>query len=184
MRNLLWLSLCGGLLLIMPLSAATIQYQVAPTLTAGVYEFTYFINGTFSANQEIDIQFDPSLYTALSNGQASPSSDWDLMLLQPNMPLGGTGDYQAYAMVNNPSLAGPFKVDGTYTGSGTPGSQAFTIKTLDSSGMNVISETAPSWTTPYNTDPVPEPSSVFLSAVGLSVLGVFKAVRRRSGRVA
>lgn len=183
MRNLLWLSLCVGLLL-MPLSAATIQYQVAPTLNAGVYEFTYFISGTFSANQEIDILFNPSLYTALTNGQANPSSDWDLMLFQPNVPPGQPGDYSAYAQVNNPSLAGPFTVDATYTGSGQPGSQHFMIQQFDSSGMNVISQIDSGWTTPYNADPVPEPSSVFLSAVGLSVLGVFKAVRRRSGRVA
>src|ERR1700693_3566280 len=113
MRNLLWLSLFGGLLL-MPLSADTIQYQVA-TVSPGVYQFTYFLSGSFAANQEVDIQFDPTVYTVLSNGQPAVSSDWDVMVFEPNNPEGTQGDYTAYALVDNPSLAGPFSVDATYT---------------------------------------------------------------------
>lgn len=183
MRNLLWLPLCGVLLL-MPLSAATIQYQVATTLTPGVYEYTYFINGSFSMNQEVDIWFDPTLYTLLANGQPT-SADWDVMLFQPNSPPGYRGDYTAFANVDNPSLAGPFTVDATYTGSGTPGTQYFTIEQFDPSGLNDLGSIGSGWTTPYNADPVPEPRGFLLSAVGLLVLGLAgKAVRRGERRVA
>jgi hypothetical protein len=180
MRNLLWLSLCGVILL-MPLSAATIQYQVAPTLTPGVFEFTYFISGTFLQNQEVDIQFDPTMYTNLSNGQPAVSSDWDIMVFQPNVPPGTQGDYTAFALVNNPSLAGPFKVDATYTGSGTPGAQFFTIQYFGVDGNSSPTQVGFGNIAPFNADPVPEPTGFVLSAVALSVLGACKAVRHKNG---
>jgi len=184
MRNLLWLLLCGSLLLTVNLTAATISYTVTP-LGSGVYEFTYFLSGTFGINQEIDIQFDPAEYTLLANGQPAVSGDWDTMVFQPNVPPGQPGDYTLFALVNNPSTAGPFSIDATYSsGTDGPGSQFFTIQQFDESGLNIIGQVGSGWTTPNNTDPVPEPAGFWLSAVGLLVVGALKAVRRQQRRAA
>jgi hypothetical protein len=169
-------------LLTFSLSASIIQYEVMTSGgsngtgngATGTYQF--FVSGfVFRANQPclnnptlecseaLDIQFDQTMFGQLSNGIAP--AGFDLLLFQPNNPPQAPGDYSALALVDKPSLLGQFSVDFTFTGQGTPGSQAFTIDQFDSNGgfqgVVLTGETAPLASS------VPEPSSVSLIAAGL-----------------
>ncbi len=149
------------------LSAGTIGTQIS-SLGGNAYRETFLISGfTFTAGQELDIFFDPSLYGLLSNGVANPSSDWSLLLFQPNNPPGASGDYAATVLVNNPSLAGPFRVDFTYLGTGQPSGQlSYTVFNSDFS-VNTTGVTG-----------APEPSALAMAAIGLIALGAFWLARR------
>lgn len=178
MRNLLWLPLWGCLLLI-NLSAATIEYQFTALPTPGQYRYTYTFEGTFSQNQQIDIQFNPAIYASLFNWQAGP--DWDLLVFQPNQPMGATGDYLALALVNNPSLVGPFSVDFTFVGQPQNGGpQTFSIDQFDSNG-NYVGNVTTGETVRDTYESVPEPRGLALSGVALLALFGCWAARRRVG---
>ena len=126
-----WLPLWTGLFA-SSLSAGSIQVQVT-TLGSSSYRFTYFLsNFTFQANQELAIQFDPTLFATLSNPVAP--AGFSVVLLQPNNPPGATGYFSARALVSNPSLLGQFSVDFLYLGSGYPAAQPFIVNQLDQNG--------------------------------------------------
>lgn len=75
-----------------------------------LFRETFYLSGlNLASNFEVDVNFDPATYQSLSNGVAN--SDFDLLLFQPNQPPGEPGVYSALALVNNPSLTGPFSVD-------------------------------------------------------------------------
>lgn len=178
MRILLWLPLWLGLLAA-NLPAGTVLFQVSD-LGAPAYRYTYFPSDfAFQANQELDIRFDHALYSALSNGTAG--AGFNLLLLQPNNPLGGSGDYSALAEVNNPSLTGSFSVDFIYNGPGQPGAQPFFINQFDPAG-NLVSTIGAGVTTPAGqpANGVPEPASFSLAAVALLAGGARWALRRRA----
>jgi hypothetical protein len=163
------------------LSANTIiQFQVAAVGTTGgqtLYRYTYAISGVaFVANEELDIQFAPALFGQISNGVAP--AGFDLLLFQPNNPPQAAGDYSALATVDHPSLAGPFSVDFTFTGPGTPGSQAYSINQFDSN-LNFVGVVTSGGTTASPVSGVPEPASFSLCGAVLIIGGVFLAVRRR-----
>lgn len=149
------------------LHAGTIGISVSPD-GAGVYKYTYTISGfTLSANQDLDIQFDPAVYLALSNGVAD--SDFHLALLQPNNPPGTFGDYSIMALVNNPSLAGPFSVDVTLQQGvqSPPASQPFVIEQFSADGKfmsNIGSGTAGA---------VPEPPTGLMVLMAGAMTGYF-----------
>jgi len=160
--------------------AATIQYQVTPIGTGSgqtQYRYNYFVSDVaFAVNQELAIQFDPFLFSGLNNGVAGPG--FDLLLLQPNNPPQASGDYSALATVNQPSLAGPFWVDFTYTGPGMPGSQAFFINQYASNGafQGVITS---GLTTPLSNSTIPEPTTVSLCCMGLLIACAPGTFRRK-----
>ena len=185
--------ICGA-----PLMAGTIDFQISNVSSAAsgasvpVYTFTYAIGGfDFQMNgsviNEVDIEFNPNDYGVLSNGRAGP--DFNLLLLQPDNPPGATGDYSAEATVDHPSLAGTFSVDFTWVGSGSPLdpgadlTRKFHINTYnnnqdDPSFGNLISSITGT-TTPFAASAVPEPSTVFLTAAGLTLCGANRVVNRR-----
>jgi hypothetical protein len=166
-----------SVLLAFSLSASPIlQYQVTTNGTTGTYH--YFVSGfDFLANEELDIQFgqlgSSNLFGSLSNGKAP--TGFDLMLFQPNNPPQAPGDYSAMALVNHPSLAGTFSVDFTLTGTGLPGSQAFSISQFDSNG-NFVSLLA-SGNTQLEGSGAPEPASFLPCGVALIIAGIFWARR-------
>jgi|SRR5581483_1786762 len=190
--------LCGA-----PLIAGTIDFQISQVSTSAsgsstpVYTYTYTLSGfnlQFSPSvvDEVDIEFNPNDYGVLSNGHAGP--DFNLLLLQPNNPPGATGDYSAEATVNNPSLAGTFSVDFTWTGPGSPldpgaaPAQTFHINAYDNNPSDatfgdLISSTTGT-TTPFGVTAVPEPSTVFLAVAGLIFCGAIVAVKRRQSDTA
>jgi hypothetical protein len=175
MRNLLWLPLCGFLFLIQA-SAATIQYtETGPS--AGLYTYHYTLTGPFTQYEVIDLSFDGSTTASNSLSGAVAGSDWNIQVLQP--AAGGVpGDYYLESKVANPSVAGLFSINFGYTGSGTPGPQAYTLYQFDSNGNQIGVIGSGYFTTAFTGGTVPEPSSLWLSAVGLLALGVRRAIRR------
>ena len=162
-------------LLALDLNAGTIRYTISE-LGPGTpgFRYTYTLNGfELHKNQELDIRFDPAIFGSLFNGQAG--AGFDLILLQPNNPVGAFGDYSALALVENPSLAGPFSVDFTLSGTGPPAAQPYFINQYDDAGTFV--GTIASGRT---VGAVPEPATLALGVVGLLSVGVWWAVRRRS----
>jgi hypothetical protein len=168
--GLLWLPLCA-VFFASSLTAGVINFQVS-NLGLNSYRYTYVLTGSaFLTNQELDIQFDPALYSALSNGIAG--SGFNLILLQPNNPPGLFGDYSVLALIDNPSLAGPFSVDFTFLGPGQPGAQPYSFNQLDAN--HKIVRTIESGTTG-----IPEPASFWLGCMGLLVVFVKARSWRRS----
>jgi hypothetical protein len=182
MRKLLWLAVWVGLAA-GSLSAGQIGFQVTP-LGGNSFEYDYFLSGfTFQANQELDIRFDPSLYGALVTSSGVAPSGYQVTLLQPSNPLGTFGDYSAYALIDNPSTAGPFSVRFTFTGGGQPGPQPFFVNQYDQNGF--LSSTIASGLTvpePSGTgSEVPEPASLTLTGAALLLGGLWSVGRRRQG---
>jgi hypothetical protein len=178
MRSFLCVLIWAGLICT-SVSAGTVQYQVE-LLDSQTNEFrlTYSLhNFVFFSNQELDLQFDPSMFEGLSNSVGPVG--FDILLLQPNSPPGTSGDLSALALVNNPDLASGFSVDVTMTGSNRPGVQRFAINQLDEHGVIVSTilrgDTAPVVATP-------EPATFLLAAIALLVWGLLFAVGRRFAR--
>jgi hypothetical protein len=167
----LGLLLAGGIL-----RAGTITYDVTEiSPPQNLWQYDFQISGiTLQTNQEIDIEFDPNLFGALSNGVAG--SDFNLLLLQTNNPPGTAGDYSALALKDNPSLAGPFSVDVVFSGRGAPGNLPFFINQLNANGDivgTIVSGTATSAAVR-----VPEPGSLLLTAMAFAAMLFWRRPRR------
>jgi hypothetical protein len=191
-------------LLAFSLSAATIvQSQLTNAGTTGIYQ--YVVSGfNFSANQPclsdslppgnpafecfdvLDIEFDPNVFSQISNGVAP--AGFEVLLFQPDNPPQAPGDYIAEAMVNQPSLNGTFSVDFALTGNGTPGSQQYSINQFDTAGsfmgavpLNASGQTVGSTVLPASG--APEPASLSLCGAALIMGSVLWALRGRAGNV-
>lgn len=167
MRILIGLSFLAGLMTV-HLPAATIQFQVSTVGVTGtgdtLFRYNYFLSGfDFLTNQALDIQFSPTLFRTLSNGVVG--TGFDLFLFLPDNPPGASGDYSAMATVDHPSLAQTFQVDFTYTGTGSPGAQFYSVNQFNANGgfVGVLSSGN---TIPVSSS-VPEPSGLLLSGLGL-----------------
>jgi hypothetical protein len=161
------------------LSAMTIKFSTAAVGTTGggetIFRFSYDLSGvSLLLNQELDVRFDPAVYSSLLNPVA-PAALFDLLVLQPNNPPGAFGDYSLLALVNNPSTAGPFSVDATLVaGQALPSSQPFFINQIDSNGgfVSLI----------YNglaTNPVPEPGTLLMAGAGFIGVLLLRAAQKR-----
>lgn len=182
MRRTSWLLLWSGFLA-GTLPAATIGFQVSD-VGQNLHRFTFLAsNIAFQANQELDIRFDPAQFGTLSN--AVVGSGFSLLLFQPNNPPGAFGDFGGLALVDNPSLAGPFSVDFTFLGPGAPGAQPFFINQFDRNGNFVATiESGFTKLDAGSTAVAPEPSSFLLGGMGLLLGGAWWSVKRRSSRTA
>jgi len=189
MRKLLTMALWVGLVAA-NLPAGTVSYDFSTTpitppadAPAGstVLQVTYLLsNFAFLANQELDIQFDPTLYGEFISGQA-PSGFW-LNLFDANNPPGAPGDFSALATVDNPSLTASFTADVVFYGTGQPAAQSYSINQFDAQGNFVDTVTSGS-TTPASDAPVPEPGSFWLGGIGL-VIGAGRWVKQHRSRSA
>jgi hypothetical protein len=175
-------------LFVFSLSATTIQFQVTTSGTTGTYD--YFVSG-FTAMQpclvnnvvqecsdEIDINFDPTVFSQLSNGVAP--AGFSLLLFQPNNPPQSPGDYSALAVDANPALA-PFSVDFTLTSMGIPlPIQTFTINEFENvnggfGNGQFVGVAGSGQVTPEST--VPEPASLSLIGAAMIIGGIFLGCR-------
>jgi hypothetical protein len=155
------------------ISAGTIQYHVLD-LGQNTFRVTYSVNDySFEENQELALEFDPAVYQSLSNGIAP--AGFDLLLLQPNNPLGAFGIFSALALINDPVLSGIFSVDVVLAGAGRPGEQSYAINQLDENGI-LLSTISSGVTVDATT---PEPATLPMAGLALLIGGLLPAVRRR-----
>ncbi|MGP8247412.1 MAG: PEP-CTERM sorting domain-containing protein [Bryobacteraceae bacterium] len=161
--------------------AGTIQYELSTPSPSdpSVQQYTYLVSGfTLSAYQELEIVFPVASFGTLSN--AAPVVDFSVSVIQPNNPLGTDGDYDAEALINNPPLTGPFSVDFTYIGVGTPGAQEYFIYQFSSTGtLEGLVDSGS--TVAYQ---APEPGTLALAGLLVVAGGVWRAVRRHPARTA
>jgi hypothetical protein len=171
MRIILSVATLAGLIL-GNAAAATVHYEAIP-LDTNVFQITYSVsNVTFLVNQELNIEFDPALYLALSDGVAP--FGFDLLLLQPNNPPGAAGDFSALALVDHPAFSGEFSVVVVMAGGNRPGEQSFSINQLDENGV-IVSNVSSGETV----GSVPEPATLSLIGVALLAAGLVTSIRRR-----
>ena len=104
------------------------------------------------------------------------------MVLQPDNPPGTAGDFRLFTSTGA-TVTGPFSIDFTFKGSGSPGSQPFFLNQYNVDGM-LQSSTLLGTTTASTQPGVPEPASFSLGCVALVVGGVFLKFRRRSSSTA
>ena len=97
----------------------------------------------------------------------SVNADWDILVNQPEPLFLDDGIYDAYALVDNASLADSFNLTFVWSGLGTPGTQSYE---LYDAGFNVL---ASGNTLLEQNHYVPAPSALWLIATGL--IGLFKS---------
>jgi hypothetical protein len=124
-------------------------------------------------HQQLDIHFDPTLVSSLSNPQAPQG--FQSLVLQPNNPPGMYGDFIVIPVSVAQSPNGPFSVDVLLTGIAPLGRQQFSIDQFDADGnflFNVQSG--------FTGDAAPEPSPFALLVIGLAAGGGWWHIRRRT----
>jgi hypothetical protein len=158
-------------------TATTIQFDAA-NLGGDVWRYVYSLSGDLLADQGFVVFFDETLYSSLQPLPPTPV-DWDLLVTQPDLALQSAGAYDALALVDSPSFAGPFSVSFNWLGSaGTvPGRQPFQIYQLDASGFPAPLEDG--MTSPLDSAEVPEPSTLLLVATGVAAGRTWRRRRTR-----
>lgn len=158
--------------------AATVGYEVtslSPSLSfAGerLFRYTYFVDFSLMENQELEVRFPADLFLDLHNEVATP--DFDVVVFQPNDPLGLYGSYSALAKKDFPLMT-TFSVDFQYVGSGIPGPQRFFINQFDQNQrfVGVVLDGSTVLATP-------EPGGFMLCGLLLIVVAARRSVRHRS----
>ena len=93
-----------------------------------VWQYSYTLGDfTFAAGQGFTVFFDRALFSQLQIPPPFVNGDWDPLTIQPDIPLGSDGFYDALALRNAPSLADPFKVKFVWLGTGSPSVPPFVI---------------------------------------------------------
>ncbi len=176
-RNVLAFLAWAGLLVPGLKGGISFEVSIPVGLTPGdpLYRYTYHLSGfTFAVGDEVNLQFDPVLFGELTNAVAGIG--FDVVLFQTNDPPGVQGDYSAMALIDNPSLAGPFGVDVVFNGPGLPGTQRYFINRYHSDGS--FTTLSSGWTSPAADTAVPEPPGTLPAALVLLVGSIGWAVRR------
>jgi hypothetical protein len=163
--------------------AATIEFD-AIDLGAGLWQYDYFVSGvSFAADEGFATFFDVNLYSDLVpiDLPLAVASDWDILVLQPDLVLPDDGIYDALALVNSASLEYPFSVIFSWLGAAgtSPGIQPFEIYRLDGEGQMDLLETG--FTVPRSAVPEPALGLLLLLAAGARGVRHVRARRRPAG---
>ena len=167
----------AGLMLAASASAGTtIHFTVTdlPDVNPGedLWQYNYSVSGvSFAAGQGFDIAFavgDGFQFGDLVAPQSGPTTDFDVMAIQPDPSIPADGLFDAVATLDAPSLAGDFVSTFIWRGTGTPGAQTFTLFDTDFSVFE-------SGTT------VPEPEALLLLSPLVAGLGLCRFGRRTRG---
>ena len=175
------LLLMSGLMMAAPSFAGTIQYEVN-SLSGNQYKYIFSLFGmSFDANEELEIDFTPALFSSLSN--QAVGNGFSGMLLQPNNPPGASGIYSAFTAAAVATPTGTFSVDVTFIGAGTPGDVPFYLNQYDAN-QSLLSTVQSGWTTTRVTQAsgVPEPGSFWLAAIALLIACAKIVISRRRAR--
>lgn len=157
----------------------TIDYELVALATPSTYEYRYTItnNSLATSVDGFSIDFDPTLFDETSLAVTSTGvGNWFEQILAsvPGLPA----QYDALKVSGVPLGIGDsesgFAVQFTWLGTGTPGSQGFTI--YDSATFDVL-DTGVTTAAGVPPNPVPEPSSAVLTL--LALVGTAAATRRR-----
>lgn len=149
------------------LQAATIDYE-ATNIAGNQWQYSYFItNDSLSVDiEEFLIFFDANSFSNLQ--LLSTPSDWDPILIQPDILLPDDGYYDALALIHgispNSSLSG-FSVQFNYLLSDIPGSQYFEIR--DSITFGLLESGNTERLAEAN---IPEPNSLLILIQGIGLL--------------
>ncbi len=82
----------------------------------------------YAAGYGFSVYFDPELHAALATAPPSPGSDWDAVVVQPDVGLGSEGLYDAQALYDDSTHLAVFRVSFDWLGAGTPGDQPFEVR--------------------------------------------------------
>jgi hypothetical protein len=178
-RRLFWFPLFAALVTA-NLHAGEIDFQVID-LGGGMDRYVYtFFGIPLLQHQEVDIQFDATMFSTLSNPQAP--NGFNALFEQPGNPMGAPGHLSIVATMDSQPDSGPFTIDFLFTGSGTPGTQTYAINQLDNNDVNITQVLGGGTTQPLA---VPEPSTMSIAAAGLVIVvwGGLSGRSRRSRRV-
>lgn len=158
----------GAMLLPLSVAYAGVVDYAATSLGGNNWRYDYTVNNTTPSIgfDELTVYFDISKYELIWTPTAP--AGWDPILVQPDAGIPADGFYDVLSFdgfVNSGASISGFSVSFAYLSTGTPGAQPFEL--LDSSAFSVVYSgiTQPLGSLP----PVPEPSSLFLMMLGLSV---------------
>jgi hypothetical protein len=141
-------------------------------LSGSEWRYDYTVSGSYAAQDDLAIYFPYSSDTALTDLQTG-GSGWTTFVFQPDSSLPADGEFDLVANVDNPGLESVFSVDFSYSGTGSPGTQDFTL--FDPS-FNVLA----SGNTEAESATTPEPESIILLATGALALWTIERKRTKA----
>ena len=159
-----------------PAASDTINVSYSQSnLSGSQWTYSYSLSGMLSANDLLAIYFPVATSSTIVN-LTTAVSGFTTFVLQPDTTIPAAGEYDILATSATSSFPNPFAATFTYSGTGTPGAQAFTL--YDSSFATILTGT----TVAAATTATPEPGSLMLLAMGFAVLFGRIAVKYIHGR--
>lgn len=155
------------LLLPLPAANATIINYSATALGGTHWRFDYSIHNDTLGKEldEFTIFFDENLFANLSN--ATGPSGWDLLLIQPDTAIPSAGFIDGLMTGGGIAIGeilGSFSLTFDYLGSGSPGSQQFSI--VDPTSFNELDRGMTRLSSPPGVLPLPDTLPLMLTGLG------------------